>query len=60
MGGKVALVPHQVLGEKPGFIQVSPALLAGQAVMSYEDVGEAYMHYQNNSGLAELFYGHQK
>lgn len=51
MGGKVALVPHQVLGEKPGIVSC-----AGQAVTSCKDVGEANLHYQNNISLTELFY----
>lgn len=32
MGGKVTLVPHQVLKDKPGVLLVSLELLAGQAV----------------------------
>lgn len=55
-GGKVALVPHQVLGEKPGVVLVSPELLAGQAVASCKDVQDARLPYQNNMSLAKLFY----
>lgn len=60
MGGKVALVPYQVLEERPGVVQVSPALLAGQAVMSFKDVGETSLHDQNNISLTELFYSMAK
>lgn len=56
VGGKVVLVPHQVLGEKPRVVQVSPALLAGRVVTSCKDVGETNLHYQNNISLTELFY----
>lgn len=36
--------------------ELSLALLAGQAVTSCKDVGEANLHYQNNISLTELFY----
>lgn len=41
VGGKVALVRHQVVGEKPGVVLVSPELPSGQAVANRKDVGVA-------------------